>query len=109
MIIRELSDGTILKVLGFKDEEQFMLVNNTGQFSIVKSLPPSASQQWKRINGEIVSNKNADDLIDKEMYKAERAAEYPSIPDQLDLIYHEGVEAWKSVITSIKEKYPKDN
>lgn len=40
-------------------------------------------------------------------YAQKRAAEYPSITDQLDLIYHGGVEAWKEVIDTIKTKYPK--
>lgn len=36
-----------------------------------------------------------------------RVAAYPSIEDQLDYIYHNGVEAWKNdIIIPIKEKYP---
>lgn len=42
-------------------------------------------------------------------YKAKRAAEYPSIEDQLDTIYHYGIDAWKSEIADIKAKYPKPN
>ena len=40
-------------------------------------------------------------------YKSKRAAEYPSIPDQLDDIYHNGIDAWKAVIKTTKDKYPK--
>ena len=40
-------------------------------------------------------------------YAEKRAAEYPSITDQLDLIYHGGIEAWKEIIDTIKTKYPK--
>ena len=41
-------------------------------------------------------------------YKAQRAAEYPSLSEQLDYIYHNGVEAWKTnMIQPIKDKYPK--
>jgi predicted lipoprotein len=40
-------------------------------------------------------------------YKSKRAAEYPSIVDQLDTIYHDGIDAWKEQINTIKEKYPK--
>ena len=40
-------------------------------------------------------------------YQRSRAAEYPSIPDQLDEIYHNGVNAWKAVIKKTKDKYPK--
>lgn len=40
-------------------------------------------------------------------YKAQRAAEYPSIADQLDLLYHGGIEGWKAAIKVVKDKYPK--
>ena len=40
-------------------------------------------------------------------YKGQRKAEYPSIEDQLDDIYHNGVAGWKTTIKAIKDKYPK--
>jgi hypothetical protein len=40
-------------------------------------------------------------------YKAKRVAEYPSIADQLDLLYHGGIDGWKTVIQAVKDKYPK--
>jgi len=40
-------------------------------------------------------------------YQRQRAAEYPSIVDQLDLLYHGGMDAWKSAIQAVKDKYPK--
>jgi hypothetical protein len=40
-------------------------------------------------------------------YIAKRQAEYPSLPDQFDLIYHQGLEAWKTAIQAVKDKYPK--
>jgi len=36
-----------------------------------------------------------------------RAAEYPSVKDQLDKIYHEGIDEWKKLIKVTKDKYPK--
>ena len=47
----------------------------------------------------------ADDAVNG--YKKDRAAEYPSVVDQLDLIYHSGVDAWKAKIKETKDKYPK--
>ena len=44
---------------------------------------------------------------DAQEYARNRASEYPSIPDQLDEIYHNGVNAWKAVIKVTKDKYPK--
>ena len=40
-------------------------------------------------------------------YQFKRAREYPYIQDQLDLIYHSGIDAWKADIKAIKDKYPK--
>ena len=40
-------------------------------------------------------------------YDIARQAEYPPIEDQLDKIYHSGVNAWKADIKVIKDKYPK--
>lgn len=40
-------------------------------------------------------------------YKQKRLAEYPSWNEQLDNIYHNGVDAWKAEIKKIKDKYPK--
>tara|TARA_Y100000401_G_C8180895_1_gene153915 strand:- start:215 stop:445 length:231 start_codon:yes stop_codon:yes gene_type:complete len=40
-------------------------------------------------------------------YKVKRAAEYPAIEDQLDEIYHNGIDAWKATIKVVKDKYPK--
>ena len=40
-------------------------------------------------------------------YQRQRAAEYPPYADQFDKIYHSGVNAWKSQIKKIKDKYPK--
>ena len=41
-------------------------------------------------------------------YKENRAVEYPSVRDQLDDIYHNGIDGWKATIKSIKDKYPKN-
>ena len=43
----------------------------------------------------------------KVKYKDDRAAEYPSVVDQLDKIYHSGIDAWKADIKTVKDKYPK--
>lgn len=40
-------------------------------------------------------------------YKLSRQAAYPSIADQLDQIYHEGIDAWKETIAAVKAEYPK--
>ena len=40
-------------------------------------------------------------------YIGKRREEYPSIPDQLDDLYHNGIDGWKATIKVTKDKYPK--
>ena len=46
--------------------------------------------------------------VDPNAYVDKRLAEYPSIAEQLDDIYHNGVDAWKATIKAVKDKYPKE-
>jgi len=45
---------------------------------------------------------------DPNEYQYKRADEYPSIIDQLDDIYHNGIDGWKKTIKAVKDKYPKE-
>ena len=46
--------------------------------------------------------------VDPNAYKSQRAADYPSFADQLDLLYHGGYDAWRAAIDAVKTKYPKE-
>jgi hypothetical protein len=49
-----------------------------------------------------------DAWVNPEQYKYQRQEEYPAIADQLDYIYHNGIDAWKTdMIDPVKAKYPK--
>ena len=48
------------------------------------------------------------DEYDAKKYQRDRAEEYPSIVDQLDDIYHNGIDGWKATIKVTKDKYPKE-
>ena len=56
------------------------------------------------LNAEIT---RLDTEYSNKKYQRDRAAEYPSIVDQLDDIYHNGIDAWKATIKKTKDKYPK--
>ena len=45
---------------------------------------------------------------DPDEYKYKRESEYPTIVDQLDDIYHNGIDGWKTTIKAVKDKYPKE-
>lgn len=47
---------------------------------------------------------------DKNVYQRLREAEYPPLPVQLDMQYHDsinGTTVWQDTIQAIKDKYPK--
>jgi hypothetical protein len=57
---------------------------------------------------EVAYDKSAvDAYVAANEYKSKRAAEYPSIADQLDKIFHDGIDEWKETIQAVKDKYPK--
>ena len=45
--------------------------------------------------------------LENDSYKSKRRAEYPSVQDQLDDLYHNGIDGWKATIKAVKDKYPK--
>ena len=58
------------------------------------------------VNAKLKELQDAWDL-QNDSYKSKRRAEYPSIADQLDDIYHNGIDGWKATIKTIKDKYTK--
>ena len=89
----------------------------------VESIKPNSKWNWKgfdyanfiwlssdtkptesEIDAEVVRLQAE---YDSKEYQRKRAAEYPSVVDQLDLIYHSGIDAWKAKIKETKDKYPK--
>jgi len=66
------------------------------------------NQEYKPTQEEIVQKiAELDYQKELEVYKEQRAAEYPSYAEQFDKIFREGVDAWKADIQAIKDKYPK--
>jgi len=59
-------------------------------------------------DGATIPTQSEFDSKKEELQVAEnRRYDYPSIPDQLDDIYHNGIDAWKATIKVTKDKYPK--
>jgi phosphoglycolate phosphatase-like HAD superfamily hydrolase len=80
-------NGESYSGLNWMDEEQS------------KPTEEECSEEIQRLQDEYDSNE----------YQRQRATEYPNVTEQLDYIYHNGVDAWKEMIESIKNKYPKGN
>ena len=97
-------------------------MNEPTKFDAIKALCPNAeftlrgdTLEWLKANGDTkpsdsaITTKLAElktDYANKE-YQRKRADEYPTVVDQLDLIYHSGIDAWKAKIKETKDKYPK--
>ena len=58
--------------------------------------------------GETLTREDAIPPLTPPTYKDLRAQAYPSIPDQLDNIFHTGIDGWKETIQAVKTKYPKE-
>jgi len=56
---------------------------------------------------EIEVEMNYDEVVSALSYTEKRSVEYPSIESQLDDIFHNGIDGWRTSIQAIKDKYPK--
>ena len=76
--------------------------DNTDTIDWLKDTTPISESDIKNKIDELEADYNA------KAYKRNRASEYPSIADQLDDIYHNGIDGWKATIKATKDKYPKE-
>ena len=74
------------------------------EYSGLNWLDSSTKPTESEIDAEV---KRLQAEYDNKEYQRKRAAEYPSVADQLDLIYHSGIDAWKAKIKETKDKHPK--
>ncbi len=90
-----------------------ILTNNSiKRISDSLSIPlDSGNRHYQEFVNDIYTNGieivEGADYVGVTTYTEARAAEYPPIEDQLDKIYHSGIDAWKADIKVIKDKYPK--
>jgi len=88
------------------------LGKNANTYKLDQSCTPHKIIEWDSGNSD---SQPTDDELNTaytawktaEEYKINRANEYPSIPSQLDDIYHNGIDGWKATIKVTKDKYPK--
>jgi tRNA G37 N-methylase TrmD len=67
-------------------------------------VTPLTAQEEQDIATEQASGES---LYQTTQYQRDRASAYPSIAEQLDQIYHEGIDAWKETIAAVKTQHPK--
>tara|TARA_Y100001973_G_scaffold95116_1_gene148048 strand:- start:318 stop:596 length:279 start_codon:yes stop_codon:yes gene_type:complete len=78
------------------------------QVSIVGNDIDTCTITWHDDNPTNITKEQIKIKISQIAYIKKRELEYPSIIDQLDDIYHNGVAGWKKTIKAIKDKYPKE-
>ena len=86
--------------------EAILKINKDAQVNVHGSNLDTCTIEWLEGTAEI-SKADIQAKINENQYQRDRAAEYPSIVDQLDDIYHNGIDAWKATIKKTKDKYPK--
>ena len=87
-----------------------MTINAKAVYALYSNAVKTVEDKAFDVDGnEITLNMtNINNWVDPNAYVDKREAEYPSIVDQLDDIYHNGVDEWKKTIKAVKDKYPKE-
>jgi len=87
-----------------KTKEVFAYEADGSQDDYIKSdLVPISDADLEKLRKEQEQAR-----LDALTYKEKRQAEYPSIANQLDDLYHNGIDGWKTTIKAIKDKHPKE-
>jgi len=92
------------------DEQEFnsmfrkLVGVNSDGVAIESTDPTTFGVTWEQVK---TKQAELQAEYDAKEYQRQRATAYPSIADQLDTIYHEGIDAWKAQIAAVKQEYPK--
>ena len=82
-------------------------LNSTAEFTIYEGVITWITSEIAQaeIDAEVIRLQAE---YDSQEYARNRKAEYPTIADQLDDIFHNGIDGWKATIQVTKDKYPKE-
>jgi hypothetical protein len=106
------SRARIEAYLGRKFTTEEITISNDGQSNSLNYISYWSSDLEKSqpTEDQLIALKTQGDLIVTNNQRSnKRRNEYPSIADQLDEIYHNGIDSWKAKIKITKDKYPKEN
>ena len=87
--------------------EAILKIKSDAQVSVSGDNIDTCTITWHDNNPTNITKEQIKAKINETQYQRDRAKEYPSIVDQLDDIYHNGIDGWKETIKAIKDKYPK--
>tara|TARA_R100001015_G_C4608274_1_gene163468 strand:- start:639 stop:914 length:276 start_codon:yes stop_codon:yes gene_type:complete len=83
-------------------------IKSDAEVSVTGTDIDTADIVWHDDNPTNITKEQIKSKIQELEYIDKRALEYPSIIDQLDDIYHNGIDGWKTTIKAVKDKYPKE-
>ena len=87
--------------------QAILAINSKAEVLVKGDDVDTCNIQW--VNGtKEISKTDIKAKITAIAYIGKRQAEYPTIIDQLDDLYHNGIDGWKKTIKAIKDKYPKE-
>ena len=87
-------NNSFKKITGVDEKERGIVSTNPSDFGVT----------WSQITAK---QKELETAYKNNKYQRDREMAYPSIADQLDDLYHNGIDGWKTTIKAVKDKYPK--
>ena len=88
--------------------EAILKIKSDAQVSVSGTDIDTCTITWHDDNPTNITKDQIKAKINETAYQTNRENEYPSIVDQLDDIYHNGLDGWKTTIKAVKDKYPKE-
>ena len=87
-----------------------MTINAKAVYALYSNAVKTFEDKAFDVDGnEITLNMtNINNWVDPNAYVDSRVSEYPRLEEQLDDIYHNGIDEWKKTIKAVKDKYPKE-
>jgi hypothetical protein len=70
-------------------------------------LIPSNFTSITDAQANAIREQKRQEIVNSMTYAERRVCEYPTFGEQFDKLYHDGYDAWKASIKTVKDKYPK--
>ena len=91
----------------YTDEKHIEVIPSADGKSEIQKKTPVADVEVLVDSGEAVIYDTLNELNAVVQYARDRRNNYPAIEEQLDQIFHDGIDAWKETIQAVKDAHPK--
>lgn len=88
--------------------QAILKIKSDAQVSVGGDNIDTCTITWHDDNPTNITREQIKSKIQEMQYWYNRKSEYPSIAEQLDDLYHNGIDGWKATIKTTKDKYPKE-